>query len=377
MTILVTGGTGFLGHHLVDKLVARGDQVRVLTRAWNPRLHDLGVEIIEGSLDNVDDLARAVQGVTRVYHLAGRVERDRAHAHTMYELHVEGTRRLLRALSDEAKRSANPIEKVVYASTSGTVGVGKSADFMARDDAPMAEEIVRNWPYYLSKIYAERVCEHFIKHHNMPIVMMRPTLLLGPGDHTQSSTGDVVQFLQKKIPATMPGGISFVDVRDTADAFIQAMDRAPAGATYLLGAANMTFNDFFKRLSQLSGIAPPRIPLPGKAAVAGARFLEHAFRTLGKTPEIDPASVEMAQYFWYIDSSRAREDLGFRPRPSNETLRDTIQWIRSHHPDMIATDATESGPRPVPPEEYVPRETVEFARTIAGQGAHRHDQQDS
>lgn len=373
MTILVTGGTGFLGHHLVEKLVARGDRVRVLTRHWNPQLADLAVEVVEGSLENPEELQRAVQGVTRAYHLAGRVERDRAHAHTMYQTHVEGSRRLLRALSDEAKQSGRPIAKVVYASTSGTVGVGKSADFMATDDAPMAEEIVRNWPYYLSKIYAERVCDHFIEHHNMPIVKMRPTLLLGPGDHTQSSTGDVVHFLQKKIPATMPGGISFVDVRDTADAFIQAMDHAESGSTYLLGAANMTFRDFFKRLSELSGVAAPRIPVPGKAALAGARFLDHAFRTLGKTPDIDPASVEMAQYFWYIDSARAREDLGFHPRPANETLRDTIQWIRAHHPDMITRDSETPGERPAPPEEYVPRETVEFARTIAGQGAHRRE----
>ena len=370
MTILVTGGTGFLGRHLVDKLVERGEDVRVLTRALNRELADQGVEVIEGSLENPDDIARAIAGVTQVYHLAGKVERDRTRAHEMYAIHVDATRRLFRALSDQQKAGGPVLKKIVYASSSGTVGVGKSADFIATDASPMAEKIVRNWPYYLSKIYAERVCQHFIKHHELPIVLMRPTLLLGPGDHTQSSTGDVVQFLQKKIPATMPGGISFVDVRDTADAFISAMERGTPGQTYLLGAANITLSDFFQRLEDISGVSAPRLPIPGKAATAGARFLDQALRAIGKTPDVDPASVEMAQYFWYIDSSRAEKDLEFRPRPSNETLRDTVHWIRAHHAE-VATSGKSKAARPAPPAEFVPRETVEFARSIAGSGTSR------
>jgi dihydroflavonol-4-reductase len=365
MTTLVTGGTGFLGRHLVEKLVERGEDVRVLTRSFNLELSDLGVEIVEGSLENIEDIERAIDGATRVYHLAGKVERDRTRAHEMYAIHVDATRRLLRALSDRAKQTGEMVEKIVYASTSGTVGVGESAEFMATDDSPPAEQLVRDWPYYLSKIYAERVCERFIEHHDLPIVMMRPTLLLGPGDRNQSSTGDVVQFLQKKVPATMPGGISFVDVRDTADAFIAAMERGEPGATYLLGAANMPLSDFFERLEDISGIRAPKLPIPGKAAVAGARFMDRALRAVGKKSELDPASVEMAQYFWYIDSSRADKDLDWRPRPANETLRDTVRWIRANHPELADRGASKTGRR-TPPEEFVPKETVEFARKIAG-----------
>lgn len=377
MTILVTGGTGFLGRHLVDKLVAshqagRGEDVRVLTRSFNRELADMGVEVIEGSLDNPDDIARAIDGVTQVYHLAGKVERDRTRAHEMYAIHVDATRRLFRALSDQVKAGGPALQKIVYASSSGTVGVGKNADFLATDASPMAERIVGDWPYYLSKIYAERVCQHFIEHYDLPIVLMRPTLLLGPGDHTQSSTGDVVQFLQKKIPATMPGGISFVDVRDTADAFITAMERGTPGQTYLLGAANILLSDFFQRLEDISGVSAPKLPIPGKAATAGARFFDHALRAIGKTPEVDPASVEMAQYFWYINSSQAEKDLGFSPRPANETLRDTVRWIRTND-SIVGSSSNSKTARPAPPAEFVPRETVEFAKKIAGTHASRDD----
>lgn len=354
MPTLITGGTGFLGRHLVAKLLDRGEDVRVLTRSFDLELADQGADIVEGSLTDPQDVRRAVDGVDRVYHLAGKVERDRSRAHRMYDLHVEGTRRLLGALVDQ------DVDKIVYASTSGTVGVSKDSDFVATDDSPTVERLVRQWPYYLSKIYAERVCEKFIADQDMPIVMMRPTLLLGPGDRNQSSTGDVVKFMQKKIPATMPGGMSFVDVRDVADAFIAAMDEADPGQTYLLGAANLPVSDFFKRLEDITGIARPKLPVPGKAAVVGARLLDRTLKAFGKKADVDPVSVEMAQYFWYIDSTKARDELDWQPRAANETLRDTVRWIQKHHPQF----ATRSKRR-TPPEEYVPKETVDFAEKMA------------
>ncbi len=144
MATLITGGTGFLGRHLIEQLVARGEQnLRVLSRSFDLELADLGCDIVEGSLDNPEALARATDGVTRVYHLAGKVERDYQNAHRMYALHVDGTRRLLDALRDQ------PVEKIVVASTSGTVGVSKSADTVADDDSPYAEQTARAWPYYL------------------------------------------------------------------------------------------------------------------------------------------------------------------------------------------------------------------------------------
>lgn len=358
MTTLVTGATGFLGRHLVEQLVERGETVRALTRNFDHELADLGVEIIEGDFTNIADLARATDNVTRVYHLAGKVERDPRQAHRMYALHVDGTRLLLEAL----RANTDKLEKIVVASTSGTVGVSKTADVIATDDAPFVEHLVGQWPYYLSKIYAERVCQDAIKDHNMPIVLMRPTLLLGPGDHRQSSTGDVVLFLQKKIPTALSGGISFVDARDAAQAFILAMDKAQPGSSYLLGACNLTLTDFFKRLEEISGISAPKLPLPDKAALFGARFLDTALRSLGKTADIDPTSVDMARYFWYIDSARAHQELGWQPRNPNETLRDTVQWIQNHHPQF-----TNQTTRKAPPPGFVPQETLDYAAKLRGE----------
>jgi dihydroflavonol-4-reductase len=351
MTTLVTGGTGFLGRHLVDQLLDRDDtDVRVLTRSYDRELAERGVEVVEGSLDSESDLERAVDGVDRVYHLAGKVDRRPDHAHEMFELHVDGTRRLLEA----ADRAG--VERVVVASTSGTVGVSESPDQVATEESPTREDLVRDWPYYLSKIYAERVCRDVADERDIEVIVMRPTLLLGPGDERESSIGDVVLFMKRKIPATMSGGISFVDARDAADGFIRAMEDGTAGASYLLGQANLSLADFFERLEAITGISAPKMPLPDGLMVSGAKLLDTASRLVDRDSDIDPVSVEMGQYYWYIDSSKAEAELGWEPRDADETLRDTVRWIEQHHPDFANTNEREA-----PPEEFVPRETVEFA----------------
>lgn len=357
MTTLITGGTGFLGRHLVEKLLERGEKIRVFSRGFDFELADKGAEIVEGSLSNTEDVLRAIDGVEQVYHLAGRVERDTKYAHLMYELHVDGTRRLLDALSE------TDVRKIVVASTSGTVGVSEEPGFVATDESPMVEHVVKHWPYYLSKIYAERVCDRFVSERDLPVVQMRPTLLLGPGDRRQSSTGDVVLFMKKKIPTVPSGGMSFVDVRDAADAFILAMDEADPGEKYLLGSENLTLEAFFAKLERLTGTAAPKLTLPDSAAVAGARLLDGAMRLFGKRSELDPTSVDMSKYYWYIDWSKATQDLGWTPRDPEETLRDTVRWIEREHPDFKGSGQAKNGRRE-PPSEFVPRETVAYAEQL-------------
>lgn len=360
MTTLITGGTGFLGRHLIDQLIKNGQKdLRIFGRTPEPELMELGVEFVPGSLLNPGDVARALDGVTAIYHLAGRVERDRKRAHLMYALHVDGTRNLL----DQTRKHAPKVKKIIVASTSGTVGVGTTKDFIADDNSPFAENIVKGWPYYLSKIYAERLCQEYVERYQMPIVLMRPTLLLGPGDRRESSTGDVVLFLKKKVPGVIEGGLSFVDVRDVAKTFIAAMDRGEPGETFLLGAANLTLQDFFQRLADITGLPAPKLPIPDGLVRLGSRFLSRINDLSGKSGELDPVSLEMARHYWYIDSTHAKNRLGFAPRDPNTTLRDTVNWIKEHHPEFQEGP----GPRQDPPPEFVPPETVEFARKLREQ----------
>lgn len=323
--ILVTGGTGFLGAHLVRQLVAAGAKnLRVMATSIPPWLNELGVEAVEGSIMNAEQVARAVEGVTEIYHLAGRVSREPRDAREMYAVHVDGTRLLC-----DAAQAANA-RAIVMASTSGTIAVTEQGDIVPDEDWPTPLDLISRWPYYASKYYQEQTALERFSGRGLRLVIMNPSLLLGPGDERLSSTQVVLDFMAQKIKAVPGGGLSFVDVRDTAAAFRAAMRDGRHGERYLLGSANWTFRKFFGRLERLTKTPAPIFSLPSKFAVAGSRFVDHLWRQWNITPPVEPAAIEMAEHFWYLNSSKAERELGFTPRDSAETLLDTVNYVREN-----------------------------------------------
>jgi dihydroflavonol-4-reductase len=321
--VALTGATGFLGSALLDRLLDRGHSVTALVRGEAEALSERGVRVVPGDLLDPIAVRALVADAEAVIHLAGRVSRDPADGPALYRVHVAGTKVLLEAAAEAG------VGRFVLASSSGTVGVSKTSRITTElDEAPLS--LVARWPYYLSKIYKEKLALSFALEHRLPLVCLNPSLLLGPGDRHFSSSGDIWKFLRRDIPAMPSGGISFVDVRDAAVTFEAALTRGRPGERYLLGASNMTFAEFFGRLSRLSGVDPPRLRLPSELNLLGARALERWSRMRGVDPPIDRASVEMGEHWFFIDSSKARLELGFSPRDPQETLRDTLRDLQQH-----------------------------------------------
>jgi dihydroflavonol-4-reductase len=160
------------------------------------------------------------------------------------------------------------------------------------------------------------------------VVAVNPSLLLGPGDRRLSSTGDVRKFIKKQIPVLPEGGINFVDARDAALATAAALDKGRDGERYLLGGPNWTMKEFFGRLGRVANVAPPRLKLPAKWNKFGAGLVEELYRWRDKEPPVDRISVEMADHYWWIDSSKAERELGFEARDPQLTLHDTVAYLR-------------------------------------------------
>ena len=319
MKLLVTGGTGFLGAHLVPRLVAAGHEVRIIGRSKpaGPGLEK--AEYIQGDLKNREVVRRALEGVQAVYHLAGLVSFQDKDARRMYELHVDSTRELLRDVRESG------VQRVILASTSGTIAVSKEERVGTEDDGyPI--EVVGRWPYYLSKIYEEKLALEYCRQHAIPLVVLNPSLLMGPGDDRLSSTWTVMKFLQGEIPAMPGGGMSFVDVRDAADAFVNALTRGEVYGRHLMGV-NLSMPDFFERLERLSGVRAPRMKLPAKVNVLGAKVLEQVAKWRGTKPTLDPQEVDIGEHWFWLDASKAERELGFKARDVHETLHDTVQYL--------------------------------------------------
>jgi dihydroflavonol-4-reductase len=333
---LVTGATGFLGRHLVGTLLDKGHDVRALVRKRSSALvsaRDSAAKLDQRIGDVLDpaSLEAALDGAPcdGVFHCAGRVSRKPDDAEALYKLHVDGTKNVLAACV------ARSVGRAVVASTSGTIAVSDDPDRVATEDESAPIGLLARWPYYRSKLFAEQAA---LERHGtlladgrtLEVISVNPTLLLGPGDVNGSSTEDVRLFLERKVPAIPPGGLSYVDARDAALAMLLAMTRGVGGRRYLVGACNLTIKEFFARLERVSGVRGPVVSMPRakqarEIARTGAEVLEKLSTRLGIPVAIDPVSLDMAHFYWYLDASLAENELGWTPRDPVVTLVDTVR----------------------------------------------------
>ncbi|HEY0467301.1 MAG TPA: NAD-dependent epimerase/dehydratase family protein [Polyangiaceae bacterium] len=312
----IGGATGFLGAHLVRVLKDQGHELVLAARSGG-EVEGIRVQAVD-VLDAVA-VAESARGCDGAFLATGKVSRDRDAGEELHRAHVLGTRSALAGLRNAGVR------RVVVASTSGTVAVSGNATQIADESAHVPLELVAMWPYYRTKLYAER--EAFEANAaDFEVVLVNPSLLLGPGDLRESSTGDVRRFLERAIPAIPGGGLAFVDVRDAAQGMWLAFERGRAGERYILNAKNMTVAAFFERLSRIAGVKAPalRMPRSRPLAIGVNRLFSKALRAIGGEPPVDEVSVEMAQYYWYCSSSKAERELGFSTRDPGETLRETV-----------------------------------------------------
>jgi dihydroflavonol-4-reductase len=313
----IAGATGFLGSHLASLLKEQGWDASLTSRSGG----DISGQVVH-AVDILDERAveESAKGATVAFLCTGLVSRDPEDAGTMHRLHVLGTRSCLSAL----KRAG--VKKVVVAGTSGTVAVGRDPSAIYDENSPAPMEYIAAWPYYRTKYYGEQEALG-ANTQEFEVIVVCPSLLLGPGDLRESSTGDVRKFLEKSVPATPAGGLAFVDVRDAAMGMLLALEKGRGGERYLLNAANMTVSSFFSRLSRMSGVKAPLMTMPRSTEMARGIFslYEQGLRALGGTPPVDAMSAEMGQHFWYCSAEKAERELGFVARDPGETLRDTLQ----------------------------------------------------
>ena len=324
---LITGATGFLGRHIVAAIRADQPYARIiaLVRDASPEarsnldyLED--VELIEGTPLNSSGWRThpKLEGLRGIYHLAAEVKHSRHDTAAMMRFNVDGTLEMVRLAGHLRCR-------MIFVSTSGTIGCSPDPAYSPDDDAPYAEPVVKKWPYYMSKIEAERKALALAEKLRVELVIVRPPVLLGPGDHRFRSISNVMRVLTGQLPFIFDGGIHYVDIRDAAAAIVAAMRHPSPGRTYNLPGTSSSLADFFRRVADTAGVERSWRVLPHGIVwlIASANDL------VGKPFRVvpDPVVIEMGSHYWGLSSSRAESDLGFKPRDPGVTISDTVAWI--------------------------------------------------
>ena len=322
--VLVTGGTGFIGNHIVRMLCGERRPVRVLIRSTSQQacLASLPVEVVTGDLSDRASLQRAVDGCEVVFHVAADYRLWARHPQELYRHNVDGTANMLTAAFDSG------VTRLVYTSTVGTIGFPEDSTPGTEDSFPDARQLAGD--YKKSKFQAEQIALRFAQ-NGYPVVIVNPTAPVGEGDRKPTETGKIIlDFLKRKMPAYIDTGLNLVDVRDVARGHLAAMDRGRPGERYILGGRNMSFKQILDALSKLTGIPAPSIHLPyGIALCAGAAdtFLS---RITGKPPRIPLEGVRMARHKMYVSSAKAERELGYHASEIDDALERAIAWFRNN-----------------------------------------------
>ncbi|MGI8633200.1 MAG: SDR family NAD(P)-dependent oxidoreductase [Solirubrobacterales bacterium] len=313
-TVLVTGGTGFVGSHIVRALRRRGDDVRVSVRerSRTDNLRSMDLEYVSCDLRDPDGAARAVAGVDKIVNAAGLVSLDPADNDRLFGANVTCTRNVL-----EAALAAD-VGRVVHVSAAAALGPAPESGTVDEDAVFNAGRL--SIPYINSKHEAEIEAMR-VAAQGLGVVVVSPTWAMGPGDVYASSTYFVRNFLRGEVPVYLSGGVNIVDVRDVARGVLLADRKGEVGERYVLGGRNFTASRLMADLSRISGVRPG-IQLPGRAAVAAAQVA----RTVGVDSGLNLNEAKMASRWWTYRSAKAKRDIGFEARPHEETLEDTVSW---------------------------------------------------
>jgi dihydroflavonol-4-reductase len=322
---LVTGGSGFVGRAVVQELLAQGRAVRVLARNPNhPALAGLPVEVALGDLRDPVSLGLALNGCTRLFHVAADYRLWVPRPEEMYAVNVDGTRQLLAAAQERG------LERVVYTSTVGTLG-NPGDGTPGREDTPVSQKDMVGH-YKRSKFIAEGVALEFAA-AGLPLVVVNPSTPIGPWDWRPTPTGQmIVDFLKGRLPAYLETGLNLIHVADVARGHLLAEAKGQVGEKYILGHENLSLSQILRLLAEISGRPAPRVKLPYWPVLALAYVDEFwANHISGKPPGVPLTAVRMARKFMYFDNTKAVKYLGLPLTPVRQALEEAMVWFRQHN----------------------------------------------
>lgn len=339
--VLVTGGTGFIGGAVVRELARRGHVVRVLARPSSDgaAAEAAGAEVVRAELTDAAGVRAAVAGCEAVVHCAGRVTLRPGREEELRDANAGA----VEAVLGEAQRAG--VRRAVLTSSTAVLGGSRSPAVL--DERTPGDCEALGIPYFTSKLEGERRALALAA-RGLPLVVLRPSFVLGPGDVHRSSTHTILSLARRRLPGYVEGGGSFCDVRDVARAHAEALERGRAGEIYTLGGHNLTTTEMITRVCALAGAPVPR-KMPYSAAMAIAAAEEITAGLQKRRPSFTRDLVKASALYTFASSDKARAELGYSIRPFDEMVVDTLRWAMRNGglpPDSDALRTLSAGSPP-------------------------------
>jgi dihydroflavonol-4-reductase len=321
MTTVVTGAAGHIGNTLVRALLERQRPVRALIHTNTRALEGLGVEEVRGDVRDLDSLVAAFRGADTVYHLAADISLLSDGWLLLSAVNVTGTQNVVEAcLRSGVRRLVHFSSIHAVESTDHDACIDESSPMVGWRPCP---------PYDRSKAAGEEAVFQGIQ-KGLDAVIIRPTAVIGPYDYQPSHLGTAILAIARgKLPALVPGGYDWVDVRDVVQGTLDAGEKAKTGERYMLSGRWVSLCDLAAMIGKYRRVRVPRLVCPMTLARLGAPFATALDRMSGKRPLYTAVSLRALRGHRNISHEKATRELGYQPRPFEQTVADTLDWFEA------------------------------------------------
>lgn len=322
LKIALTGGSGHLGSEIVRQLLQRGHTVKALIHHDRKALDGLDIELVKGSLQDIESLKELVKGCDILIHSAALISISGAQGGAVNKTNVEGVKHLYDAATAEG------IKKIIHISSIHAFQQTPTLE-MLNEESPWVDDSA--FAYDVSKRRGQELALSYID-KGMEVVVLNPTSIIGPPDHKPSLQGKaIIDIYKGKVPAVFDGGFDFVDNRDVATAVINAINKGRSGENYLLAGKWISMYDMIRLVNLATGKHRKAVRLPFWFGFA----IEPFFRFWGWITRTEPLftkeSLEILRIGnRNISSEKAKRELNFNPRPLEEAFSDSFSWFKTN-----------------------------------------------
>jgi dihydroflavonol-4-reductase len=318
VTTLVTGAAGHLGLTLVQLLLERGETVRALDLRPTDQLRALPVEVVQADVTDSSALSAAFVGVDRVFHTAALISLAMDQWPQLEAVNVEGVRQVVNQCR------AHGVRRLVHFSSIEALNL--EGEGPVSEDTPLVTEQFPI-PYGRSKAMGQRIVLEAVR-DGLDAVVCYPTGILGPNDYALNASNQALLRLRDGEPWVMvDAGLDWVDVRDVAAGALAAADRAPAGASYLLGGRYATVEQLQAIIRELTGAKLPSRRITLRQVEWLLPLVGLQSRLTRRPPALTKAMLYPLKHGGQVNRSRAAQELGYAPRPLEETIADALSWF--------------------------------------------------
>jgi len=322
---MITGATGFIGSNLFKRLNTTENQIHVLYRNYSESISDNpNVKLFSGDITDIQSVERCMQGCDQIYHLAAYARgwaKDK-------KLFFEANTRAVENILESAIKLG--VKRVLFASTSLTFGPSNSQSNY--------ESLVRSVPLYTdyqaSKIEAEKIVTKYLD-KCLEIITIHPTRPFGPGliNEANAVVKIIDLYVKGKFRFILGSGEAtgnYVFIDDVVEGCIKAMNKGRSGEKYILGGENISYNQLFEIISELSGIKHTIWHIPESAGLAFGYVEEFLGKTTNHYPFITPGWIRTFAKDWSFSCDKAVREIDYKITPVKLALEKTITWLKEN-----------------------------------------------